>query len=350
MLTTSAKIKNSKSKRSNVAYTGLDIGTHSAKMVVRRWKAGGWKVVRASCLRWGDSLGNDAQEWGQRLRPWLRENAEPSQRLFVGTIPSCFVDYEAVDLEANAVTGTANQAAQDKMRQILGESLNQAAYDYWINQDRPGTMHLAWTDSGFASQLAVHLARDGWLCHAFDFPGQALSRIANNSPKSHQLIVDLSVGEVTLVYTKAEDALYVRNRIRFSNDSAADVLASSLGLQALASEQLLNQWGIGYPDGNKSPIELLITEHVGHWLEQLAFEIRRTLQYLQHRFDAKATPDIVLCGGGADIRGLPEWLSWRMECSARHAALPNGWIWETAEPYSPIYSQAICLSQYGELL
>ena len=155
---------------------------------------------------------------------------------------------------------------------------------------------------------------------------------------------------MTLVYTKAGDALYVRNRIRFSHVSAAAVLASSLGLQTVASERLLNKWGISYPEGTKSPIELLITEHVSHWLEQLVFEIRRTIQYLQHRFDARVCPDIVLCGGGADIRGLPEWLSWKMECNARNAALPSGWTWETAEPYSPIYSQALCLSQYGESL
>ncbi len=331
--------------------TGVDIGAHAAKLVVRRWSGGCWRIVRASRLRLSPEARDNAAESAKAIRPWLREHAETARRDLVCSLPSEMVDYEAVDITLEDGERLDDRASES-MRQLLGDETLRAAYDYWCatpaGTHAPTKLHLAWTANEFAAQLAWHLAKDGWRVVAIDAPGTAIASVAADSAKSC-LAVDIGGNAASLIWSRGGVAEYVRNRVPFAVKSATDQLAEALGIRAAAAEVLLSSWGLGAAaDAVGRPLEAAVAKHLASWLGKLTFEIERTVQYLRLLHGGHAVAEIVLCGGGACVRGLVRWLESRVDLPVRLACLPTGWRWDAAEPASPLYAQAVALTQYGE--
>ncbi len=331
--------------------TGVDIGTHSAKLVVRRWSGGCWRIVGASCLRLSPTARANAAELARTLRPWLREQGEAGRRDLVCSLPSELVDYEAVPITPEDGDNLAH-CAEESMRQLLGDETSLAAFDYWCavsaGKHAPTTLHLAWTASDFAAQLASSLTKDGWRVLAIDAPFTSAACAAADPNKS-TLAVDIGGGQASLIWSRGGVAEYVRNRVPFAARSATDELSEAMGIRATAAEELLASWGLGdSAEAVGQPLEVAVTKHLAGWLGKLNFELGRTIQYLQLLHGGSAVAEIVLCGGGACVRGLSRWLESRINLPVRRADLPSGWHWHAAEPYSPLYAQAVALTRYGD--
>jgi Tfp pilus assembly PilM family ATPase len=333
---------------------GLDIGSHSAKVVVACRRGQVWNVIHAGNLRLGPSIIVNPDDAIRHLRDWLKEFDGSKGKAFSGTLPSTQVDYETVEMTANATAH--DQYANECMQQLLGSELKQVAYDYWMSEetDVPRYLNLAWSRADYASRLTSGLARLGWECRELDAPAHALARIAPaSSNNARTLVVDVGAGEISLVSTRQGNAEYIRNRIRFSPLSATDIISNECNLHPVAAETLLANWGMedsrssGHQNPADSSIFSFTSQLLANWFGPLTFEIGRTLQYLQHRHGPKAVERIVLCGGGANIRGLPNRLQDTLALPVQWACLPSSWQWVSAEPYSPLYSQALCLAQNG---
>lgn len=353
-MTTPAR-PNIRSRTGTTAVAGVDIGAHSAKLVIVRRHGNGWCVVRAHCLPLAATALASADELARVLRPWLKKHGEQHCRDLVLSLPSRMVDYESVELPADSGESLATRA-REAMQRLLGDELPRAAYDYWVGgpsgADSTGMLHLAWTASEFAGSLSANLARDRWRCLAIDAPGAALARVATEGEAApgNQLAVDIGVGEASLVWCRGGVAEYVRNRIRFASDSAVGFLSREMGVRAAAVEKLLASWGVGESrSGSSATLEEMLLQRLSEWLQRLNFEVKRTLHYLQHRHRRSVVSEVVLCGGGACIRGLDHWLEERLGLPVRMARIPGACYWHAAEPYSPLYALATVLARQGGL-
>ncbi|MEZ6134986.1 MAG: pilus assembly protein PilM [Pirellulaceae bacterium] len=332
--------------------TGIDIGRHSAKLVVVSRQSKGITVSRASCLRLTERSKANGRDLAVQLCSWLREFGQAHCRAFVATLPSSMVDYESIEVSAEAVELEVHSA----MREILGNAYGDASYEYWIGAQgrEPSSkiVHLAWTAGDYASQLSSGLSRGGWNCVGIDVPAQTLASIAelDARPLAPSLVVDIGAGDASFVLADQGNCKYVRNRIQFATDSAAGTISKSLDVDEAAAEQLLAHWGIGVVQAeNTDPIQILVTQHLSEWLQQLTYEIQRTLNYLKHNFGAHAPTEVVLCGGGACVKGLPSTLPAALKLPVRFAQLPGNCTWNAAERFSPLYAQALASAMYGEL-
>lgn len=332
---------------------GIDIGMHAAKLVVAHRHNHGLNVTRASCLPISPEIQGDGRMLARLLCDWLRENSEPGCRDFAATLPSSMVDYEAIQIPSPALMDI-DEFAHQAINDLLGNESSLATYDYWSSAENHGsdsnTLHVAWASKEFASQLSTGLARDGWRCIALEIPAQTLARIQSFGERraSHSIMVDIGAGEATLAFVKNCNCEYFRSRIRFASDSASGLLAHAFGMGKHAAEHLLAYWGLGDDNLNPSnPLETLILQNLTEWLQELVYEIRRTLNFLKHRHDAESDCQLLLCGGGANIRGLPEWLSNELQTHVRFATPAADWSWSSAERYSPAYAQALSLATYG---
>lgn len=343
-------------RRGGRAQAGLDLGMHSAKLVVRHWRAGAWRITGAGCLRLSPASFSSAAELSSALLPWLREHEALGRSELVCNLPSALTDYEAVEREPGG-NGDEADAAREALAQLLGEDFSQAAYDYWRitvpgGEERPQPLQLAWTGGEFAAQIAHRLAAVSGSVRAIDVPAAVLARISPPDAPGNQphLVADISQGEVSLVWVCGGGPGYVRNRIQFAALSAAAELARGLGVREASAETLLAAWGLDAPAAEAGgPISSQLERELGDWLKKLLFEISRTIQYVRHRHGGSAVSQLVLTGGGACLRGLAPWLADRLQLPVRPSTLPAGWIWEAAEPFSPLYSQAVALTRYGDL-
>lgn len=332
---------------------GLDIGTHSAKLVVTRALKDRWEVLRASCLRLSPDDQESAETLAEKLLPWLSENAETTGGTCLTSLPSSFVDYEYLEF-AESENHDIDQFIAESVKQLLGSSAEKAVFDYWSVDEttKNRSAYVAWTSSEYSSQLSKKISRKGLRCEAIDVPALALARAtcANKLNANGRLILDISAGEATFILARADNADFVRNRIHFANQSAAESVASTLGISIENAEQLIWRWGLAdETQRDRSPINHLVQSQLEAWLESLVFEFERTVHFLQHRYGANVVEEVVLCGGGAAIRNLDQWLAVQLNMSVSFASLPMKWHWRSAEPFAPIFVQALGLTMYGDI-
>ncbi len=329
---------------------GLDIGKHSAKLVVADRQPAGWTITRAACCRFPQDVPLNGTDLSRFLGPWLHENFEPGTRQVIANLSSSIVDYELIEGQTFD-SRNLNDFVQESLGGILGSEVDLATYDFWLSDKSASqqTLCLAWTSSEYASKLATGLSREGLECDAIDIPAQALARIASVGSVSVQssIIVDVGGSEVTFVFTNGKECDYIRNRIAFATESAAQTISNSIGIGVNAAEILLSRWGIGDSDFPTHPIELLLAKHLSEWLRQLLFEVRRTIHFFKHKHGPNAYCEITLCGGGAMILGLSRWMESELQTPVRIPELPAHWIWLSAEPFSQLYAQALSLTTYG---
>ena len=351
MSKTNSNPATSPSVRSVGTLTGIDIGKHVAKLVVVRRQSQEMVVTRASSFYIPPGVQEAPAELANLLSEWLHEYSDPNCRNYVAALPSSMVDYETMALPSNESVDLCDFAEQ-AISELLGNDRGLASYDYWTSNGTsvPESLNLAWTSSEFASKLAIGLARNGWRCIAIETPAQTLARVSSLNQSSHtrSIVVDIGAGELSVAFTENSNSEYFRNRIRISTESATSTLAGVFGTSASAAENLLTHWGLGAGDvSQQTELEKLIAQHLTKWLQQLVFEIRRTLNYLKHRYGGDSDCELLLCGGGANIRGLPELLATELNTAVRFAEPSTAYSWESAERYSPLYAQALSLATYG---
>ena len=114
----------------------------------------------------------------------------------------------------------------------------------------------------------------------------------------------------------------------------------------IAVAELLKSYGIN--DKGDHAIAVANFQALESWLGQLLFEINRTCQYLHVRYGNSAIEELWLCGGAASIPGISQWITARTDLVARSASLPAKCRWIAAEPYTPVYAQAVSLALHGE--
>lgn len=354
---------------------GLDIGAHEAKVVVRQPRRHTQAVVAASRCRISWDAFTSPETLLSGLTPLFEDLACGTTRDVVCSFPSTMVDYEAIDIEASQEPQIPALAEQ-LVGNLLGPSRNDAISDYWYSP-RPGLvtsqyrLHIAWMNREFAEGFSDGMSRRGFRCRAIDAAPLALARAAQFVGSAHPgvgqtpfavpqslvgrgegtLVVDIGAGEVSLVAVADGAISYLRNRVRFATGSAIDEFAQATELRGEVAELLLSRWGLGSEaGGTPSSLELEVQSVLGGWLEQLRREIQRTLTFVEMGQTALPIARLVLCGGGACLQGIAGWLERSLGVPAAVAGIPEDCDWQSAEACSPVFAQALALTQHGELL
>jgi Tfp pilus assembly PilM family ATPase len=323
---------------------GLDIGAHVAKAAICRRQHSGWDVLAVDTLRLNPGDTADPETLGGRMVAWLKQMSGDLATHYAASLPSHFVDYETLELPQPA---DYQQTARLAMQELLGEDLEDVAYDFWtVEEGASDKLHLAWAMGSFATSVTNQFAKRGLQCRGLDAPVAALARVKAGSPTADsRLIVDLGSGEATFVFSRSNQAHYFRNRIRVADRSTAEMIAQRQSISIEAAATLLSSHGIADPQAN--PLAALMHRALEDWLHDLAFEIQRTSQFILARWGSNAIEEIVICGGGACIRGIDRHLANQLDLPIRSAAISTGWRWLAGQSYSPLFAQALALVEYG---
>ncbi len=327
---------------------GLEIGDHEARMVVCRERSAGWEVLRAGRLAYSTPFVEAPQPTTALIAQWLRREGGAKPGSLVATLPSVLFEYESVPVSSEEVTGQqTGKTAQHLMTELLGEELEQANFDYWVNQSAHGAkLHLAWSSRTVLVQVAEGLSQSGWRITAFDLPVVALARLGQFTDRPEaQLIVELNSNGANFVLSGQGEPRYLRTQISLGNRPPVEIVAARRQISAATAETALTRWGL---DRSGAPALAELHEAcLSDWLERLSYEIHRTLQFVQGGSPASVAPGVVLCGGAADINGLADWLAQHLTVAVAVAALPAHGNWLSAEPYRGTYALALANSQYG---
>lgn len=318
---------------------GIDLGSHSAKIVLATGDAQQPTIVAAARIAIPQTAVDDPVEQAAKLGQWIRKWSAYSADHVHCSLPPRFSDYEATpglqddgDVESNVARA---------IEQILGDSASDATCDYWETESHNGSLlHLIWASNEVTHAVPRELARWGLSCRGLEASTTALARVPRNDAGDAQLVVDLGRDAATAVLVEAGAPTYVRQRVAVSARSAVQSVAEALKLSPAAAETLLGQWGC---DETAGPLARQVAFLLDGWLRELHFELQRTLSFVDHCKTSGGIARVVLCGGGAALRGLPAWLADKLGVPVAAAPAPAV-AWAAAEPFSPVFALACAMA------
>jgi Tfp pilus assembly PilM family ATPase len=240
--------------------------------------------------------------------------------------------------------------------------LSQSEFDYWDAQRPAHTATSAGQSVGvmtITSRCAWRIAGDvsqvGLWCTALDGIPLALARAAwmarSHTEPPMAALLDLGANSTTFCVAYEGQPLYVRSLLRCGQSRIVDALAPSLGISPEEVQLVLRTHGVPSPRGGSGAaiaLQEVVAQAACGPLAALVDELNRTLEYLRTHRSELAPNHILLFGGGATIRNLPELLAHKTGITARvwrpaheSSAAANGTCpWEMLGPAIALSSLA----------
>lgn len=132
------------------------------------------------------------------------------------------------------------------------------------------------------------------------------------------LIVDLGAQRTSFIIVTGEIP-YFTSSIPFSSEIMDDAIAKSLNLGSQEAEKIKVSQGIEYSKGGNP-----VFDSVQPLLENLIQEIEKTMDFYGDLLKGSSGIEkIILCGGGANLKGLVPYLAKRLE---KEVEIGNPWL------------------------
>lgn len=211
------------------------------------------------------------------------------------------------------------QRAETELRRHIPYELSEVWWDAQIIEEQPTCTKIL---AGVAPKTLVQAYTDainaaGLTAIQLDLEPLAIARAAlpQNPPHGCLLILDLGATKSTLIFTTAKSALTTADGRSAADDLTAK-LAEALHIEKPEAEKMKKQFGL--KEG--PPLYQSVMEN---YTRNLAERIRSVLTMsLKHDY-CPAITEILLTGGGALLKGLPEALTKELTLPTR---LVEPWI------------------------
>lgn len=322
---------------------GVDFGSQSAKVVLAT--ASGSPRIVASCrLVYPAEIVGDPIKQAAFVAEWVDQWSAATVRKAHCALPLSLTDYEATDLAPSQTD--PDQAAAEKLGQVLGGGAAQVTADHWVTScpDRPQRLHVLWASRDLAAGVTREMVRRRLPCRSLSASPATLGIVATASGEGARLIVDLGVNSSAFAFVESGVVTYARPRVAIRTSEALATLTALLGVSPWAAETMVAEWGC-IPGGG--PIADSVQKSFAPWLRSLRFELQRTLGYLDGVGSSAHPTEVLLCGGGAELRGADRWLSEQLGLTVKTCPPPAAAEWHAAEPYSPVFATAAALAVSG---
>lgn len=331
--------------RNPVCIAGVDLGAHSAKIVLAAAHGNRQEILAAARLVFPEDAMSDTASAVAAITGWMREWCSMPVRSVVCSLPSRLTEYETAVIPSNHQD--LEGAATDALSQMLGSDAAKVTCDYWSTPrdlfgEQADTLHLVWTSGEGVHRIPLEFSKLHVACGVLEATPSLLGGVAHLHDGAARLVADLGHETTTFVLVENGQTMYARHRASIPSGDVVDGLARDKKLARSAAETLLADWGIAADSG---VVGARITPHCEPWLQSLRFELDRTLAFLDHRNGGRGIHEVLLCGGASRTRGLGEWLTERIGVTTRPADLPERCVWSAVEPYSPLFAQAVALLQ-----
>jgi len=140
-----------------------------------------------------------------------------------------------------------------------------------------------------------------------------------NSIDEASLIVDLGAKMTNFIVTQ-NDMPFFTSSVPFSSEGVTDAIAKSLGIDNEQAQKVKFSQGLGKING-----ESAILNSIQAYLESLAVEIEKSIDFYQNlnEKDGVKIKKIIICGGGANLKGLLAYLTKRLD---RTISIGDAWV------------------------
>ncbi len=341
-------------------WIGVDIGTSTVKVAQtvrsnRRWRLAAATIVPRRDV-WPEDFSPESE---------LRSSADEikaSQSLqgsyfgnrVAATLPMALCDIHSLD---RALDGDPH--APQIIRQAIEVATQRSAegleFGYWPVGPNARAKGTDWTNvltvpRNWSDQLYDDIVQSGWSCQAIDGLPFALARavdmLEGGRPDGPVAVLDWGFRCATLCVIVDGVPAYVRCLKACGFERTLSTMIENLGIAHEEAQQLLEAHGLPDPTAEtNTEASELIRETAAEPLAHLVEEIRRSISHFENQRRVDAPRQLILLGGGATIRRLPDFLTERLEMQTRRWSLDgdSGATTDTASS-SCLFGPAAALS------
>lgn len=256
----------------------------------------------------------------------------------VSSAPVSEVEFHLLEIPAGVLNRPAGEASE-AVRWEVARGINGAVDDYeirhWI---APGGA------SGGPSAIAASVRRQAVLdlvdacrsagleCRGLDTFATALCRVGcllrRPDPKAVWGVLDIGLGQCRLVLCVDDTPVLVRT-VGAGGQAWTDQIAETLQISVKSAEVqkrdhgIVPAVGVAHSNNQDAPgdeVSNLLLGTLRSDLGQLAAEIKRSYEYVLTFHTQRQTMDLLLVGGGARLRNLPEFLAGALGISVHRAS------------------------------
>lgn len=246
----------------------------------------------------------------------------------------------------------AEEAIKWEMEANIPLSIEQVYYDWqFIESGDPQKQSVLTVavSKKIVDDLMATLAMAGLNVYGMEVESVASARSLIDEKKNEKvLIVDIGERRTSLIIVINKVPGFTSS-ISFSSAGIDDAIAKSLGINSREAEEAKKNQGIEKRNNSDS-----ILVAIKPLLENLMQDLKKTINFYEDGSGENSKIDkVVLCGGGANLKGLAEYMS---EKIGKQVEIGNPWINLTTETGSPIiinkensvrYATAVGLAMRG---
>jgi len=323
---------------------GIDMGGGGLRIVRLERGGGGFVIAAAAQVEAPPSSDDTAAQYRTRaqfLRGLVSGLSRKGESCMVGLSPPD-IEFFSLDLPAAAIrTGGPELAnvVRWEVERLMTTKPDHLETRHWTlpatSAPAPSVIAVG-TGREAATEAAAICRLAGVHCQGVDTSATALSRfgcLLRNWPSDVIWgLLDLGQRHVRLVLCLRDVPVLIRT-VGTGGAELTKRIAESLQISAKAAELHKREHGIAtsHPIGRRQSDEAdgselggLIASAVRPDLNSLVSEIKRSYSYILSCYPGKQAGDLVLVGGGADLRNLPDFLTNGLGISVQTASAYAG--------------------------
>ncbi|GAA5507634.1 pilus assembly protein PilM [Novipirellula caenicola] len=319
-------------------WIGIDIGSRSIKLTQVQRSGDRYQICQRWCVNREQHPSQDSPTTAINLADKHLRLAE-LRELF--TRSECAA---AVSMAYHSLRSLELPAASpDETRDMVSEELaaddeigdTDYVFDFWSTNkaaDQAATVTALRMPATLATGVAEGLTSAGYECQVLDGLPCALARAVTmmNGPTATPIVaLDLGDSEFTFVLVVNGMPIYTRPLRGGGLRRLIKPVQQAFKLTHDEAMQLLVRYAIAPPDQSLRRAVSGPAQMLEQPMARLINELKRTLDYAVQQFGTSIPTELVLFGGGASIRHLPDCLSeqlgvpaltWRLPTSKPHEA------------------------------
>jgi len=301
---------------------GLDLGAHSLKAVQLARRGGSWRAIAtASIPRTKPGTPLEPADL-QRLAETLKRQGFSGRDAIVA-VPPALLRSGMLELPSRSAELPFAEIARAEFCRISKCDPEDALVSFWelppaVRASRATFAMAVGCNGRDADQWIGMVQEAGFEVVALDAGGSALARsclpLAAAEPDL-TAILDVGWSCCVIVITKSGQVIYERRIAESGLGGLVQILAEENELAAPDANNLLQNVGLRSARADDAQIDCRASasRHFARMFE----ELRQSLSYAGHQYSDASRPLLLLCGGGARIAGLAEFIEADLQLKVR---------------------------------
>lgn len=304
---------------------GLDVGSRWVKAAQLARSGGSWRLAACAAFPRIMPDGAPAADELRQVACILRRQGFVGRDVVI-CAPAEKIRTGILELPAKAPGLPMEQLARAEFARVQKMDVSAAELSWWelptSSRAGKGTVAMAVACPHSEAELHVKPFEEAGLeVQAMDAPTSSLARGCLPLLKTERSfgVLELGASCGVLVLVRDGTIVYERRIPEAALARLSATLEQRLGAGREAAEFVIAEVGLSAPTAGTEDRFAEARGLIAVHLDSAMAEVRRTLAYASHQYADAAVETLLLCGGGASIPGLCEYLSARVETAVRLA-------------------------------